>query len=45
MHHKGASYHKLSRKLSLTRRNMIVRALLGTILLVLSANTFYGASI
>jgi hypothetical protein len=45
MHYKGLNEIKMDRTLSLTGKNLIVSALLGTILLVFLANTIYGASI
>ena len=45
MRHKGLNEIKMDRTLSLTGKNLIVSALLGTMLLVFLANTIYGASI
>jgi hypothetical protein len=45
MHYKGLNEIKMDRTLSLTGKNLIVSALLGTMLLVFLANTIYGASI
>lgn len=45
MHHKGVTYHKMSRGLSLTRKNKLVTALLATIFLIFLPNTISGASI